>query len=112
MAVVRRDKRAVRKPVAEGARSVDHFAVGGTEFVRLAIPLVPPLPAALTAAEREVVALILDGKSNAAIAKARGVAVRTVANQVASILRKLDVESRSALIARLTQAATTGSRLD
>lgn len=86
--------------------------MGGTEFVRLTIPLVPPLPATLTAAECDVVALILDGKSNAAIAKARGVAVRTVANQVASILRKLEVESRSALIARLAQAATSTPRAD
>lgn len=93
-------------------RSVEHFTVGGAEFVRLAIPLVPPLPATLTAAECDVVALILEGKSNAAIAKARGVAVRTVANQVASILRKLDVESRSALIAQLTYAATTAGRPD
>lgn len=84
------------------SRSVRHFEVAGTEYVRLAIPLAP-LPEKLTAAEREVVTLILDGKSNAAIAKARGVAVRTVANQVASILRKMRVGSRSALLALLTR---------
>lgn len=68
----------------------------------LSVPLLPELPRALTPAEREVVALIFEGASNAAIAKARGVAVRTVANQVASVLRKLEVGSRSALLATLS----------
>jgi DNA-binding NarL/FixJ family response regulator len=87
-------------------RSVEHFELAGKQYVRLEIALAPPLPAKLTAAERAVVTLILEGKSNAAIAKARGVAVRTVANQVASILRKLRVGSRSGLLARLTRAAS------
>ena len=85
------------------SRSVRHFEVAGKQYLRLEVPLRPPLPASLTAAEREVVALIIEGKSNAEIAKARGVALRTVANQVASVLRKLDVGSRSALLARLTR---------
>jgi DNA-binding CsgD family transcriptional regulator len=89
-------------------RSVEHFELAGKQYARLGIALVPPLPAKLTAAEREVVTLILEGKSNAAIAKARGVAVRTVANQVASILRKLRVGSRSGLLARLTRDASDG----
>lgn len=55
--------------------------------------------ALLTAAEREVAAAILEGKSNAAIAKQRKSAVRTVANQVASIFRKLGVHSRGELAA-------------
>jgi DNA-binding NarL/FixJ family response regulator len=55
--------------------------------------------ALLTASEREVAAAILEGKSNAAIAKQRKSAVRTVANQVASIFRKLGVHSRGELAA-------------
>jgi DNA-binding CsgD family transcriptional regulator len=48
----------------------------------------------LTAAERAVAALIARGKSNEAIAKIRGTSTRTVANQVASLLRKLGLPSR------------------
>lgn len=73
------------------------------QYVRLAVPRAR-LPAKLTSAEREVVALLLAGKSNAEIAKARGVALRTIANQVASILRKMRVGSRSALLARLSRS--------
>lgn len=58
-----------------------------------------PEGARLTAAEREVVAALLAGKSNAEIAKARETSTRTVANQVASIFRKLDVHSRAQLVA-------------
>jgi DNA-binding CsgD family transcriptional regulator len=51
----------------------------------------------LTAAEREVAQAILDGASNKEIAQQRGVAPRTVANQVASVFRKLGVSSRAEL---------------
>jgi DNA-binding CsgD family transcriptional regulator len=51
----------------------------------------------LSAAEREVLAHVLEGKSNAAIARTRGRSVRTIANQVASILRKTRSPSRRAL---------------
>jgi len=69
-----------------------------------------PLPGAsptpgLTATERAVLALVLAGRSNAAIALERGTAVRTVANQVASIFRKHGVSSRSELIALLARDA-------
>lgn len=56
----------------------------------------------LTNAERAVMALLLEGKSNAEIAKARKTAVRTVANQVASLFRKYGVGSRAELAARVT----------
>ena len=87
-------------------RSVEHFELAGKQYARLEIALTPPLPSKLTAAERDVVKLILEGKSNAAIAKVRGVAVRTVANQVASILRKLGAASRSELPAALARGAS------
>lgn len=53
----------------------------------------------LSSAEQAVVAAIFAGKSNADIAKERGTSVRTVANQVASIFRKLGVKSRAQLVA-------------
>jgi DNA-binding CsgD family transcriptional regulator len=55
--------------------------------------------AGLTDAERDVLTRILAGDSNETIAKARGSAVRTVANQIASIFRKLGVSSRAELAA-------------
>jgi len=52
---------------------------------------------ALSVAEREVLALLLAGKSNRQIARARRRSERTVANQVAAILRKTGCPSRRAL---------------
>lgn len=52
----------------------------------------------LTDAERDVLSRIVDGAANAEIARARGTSVRTVANQVAALLRKLGVGSRYDLI--------------
>ena len=53
----------------------------------------------LTAAEREVLALVRQGLSNAEIAAQRGRSVRTIANQVAHLLEKTGRPSRRALIA-------------
>lgn len=67
------------------------------------------LPKDLTEAEAEVVRLVLDGRSNKEIAAARATSERTVANQLASIYRKLGVNSRSELASRLSgHAAPTG----
>lgn len=51
----------------------------------------------VTKAERDVLSLVRLGWQNAAIAAARGRSERTVANQVASLLHKLEVPSRRAL---------------
>ena len=53
----------------------------------------------LSAAEREVASDAAAGLSNAAIAKKRGRSARTIANQLASIYRKLGVASRAGLTA-------------
>lgn len=58
---------------------------------------------ALTAAESEVAALVLAGRRNAEIAAARGTSLRTVANQVASVFRKLGVGSRLHLTASVSR---------
>ncbi len=55
----------------------------------------------LSRAEREVVEFLLSGASNAEIARQRGTSARTVANQAASIFRKLGVGSRMELAHRL-----------
>jgi DNA-binding CsgD family transcriptional regulator len=67
---------------------------------------VHPLPAAvkiegLTTAEEEVLLLLLDGHDNATIARIRGTAPRTTANQVASIFKKVGVASRAELAAKI-----------
>jgi DNA-binding NarL/FixJ family response regulator len=40
---------------------------------------------------------VLDGLSNRTIAQVRGTSVRTVANQIASVFRKLNVTGRAEL---------------
>jgi DNA-binding NarL/FixJ family response regulator len=72
-----------------------------------------PVPCAtfgklLTDAETAIARDILSGLSNASIARKRGTAVRTIANQVAAIFRKLQVRSRLELsvYARVGRHAT------
>lgn len=55
----------------------------------------------LTGAECEVALAVARGLSNAEIARERGASVRTVANQVAAILKKLGVSSRVELATRI-----------
>jgi DNA-binding NarL/FixJ family response regulator len=57
-------------------------------------------PAQLTSAERAVLARVVRGESNQAIARARKTSARTIANQVASLLRKTGCSSRFDLIRR------------
>src|SRR3954468_20019280 len=81
-------------------RRLSPFSLGGVEFAVLSEPLqLPPALAGLTSAEREVALAAVRGLSNVAISRARGSAPRTVANQLASIYRKLGVGSRAALVA-------------
>ena len=72
------------------------------EMVILTFPIASPKKekrARLSLAEREVAMRVLQGQSNAAIAEARGTSARTVANQIASVFRKLKVGSRAELAA-------------
>jgi DNA-binding CsgD family transcriptional regulator len=62
------------------------------------------MPECLTPAEREVVALLLRGRSNRDIALCRGTSVRTVANQLQSVYARLGVGSRRELVAALIGA--------
>lgn len=88
--------------------SVSFFTVGDAEMMVLSAPVRPhPWPAQLTPAEQDVAARAIAGESNARIAAARGTSLRTVANQVASVFRKLGVASRHEL--RVRRARTPGS---
>jgi DNA-binding CsgD family transcriptional regulator len=68
-----------------------------------------PGPAALTAREREVVALIALGRSNKAIAQELFISPATAARHVANILGKLGYSSRSQ-VAAWAAAANSGRR--
>jgi DNA-binding NarL/FixJ family response regulator len=59
------------------------------------------LPPCLSSAEQAIVLELVGGASQRAIAQARGTSIRTVANQVASIFRKLNVGSRIDLFGAL-----------
>lgn len=63
-----------------------------------------PVPDDLSAAERDVLDRVVRGDSNAVIARARKTSARTVANQVASLLRKTGASSRYELIRRFARS--------
>jgi DNA-binding CsgD family transcriptional regulator len=58
----------------------------------------------MTEAELQVARQVALGHSNAAIARTRGTAERTVANQLASLYRKFRVQSRVELVTVLASA--------
>jgi DNA-binding CsgD family transcriptional regulator len=69
--------------------------------VRITCVLHHSTPAPLTAAEAAVAERLCDGRTLAQIAQLRGVSVNTIKSQVRQIFRKLEVESRVALVRRL-----------
>jgi DNA-binding CsgD family transcriptional regulator len=101
---------AARRPGALDAGSDDEgsLLLCGERFVFLSEPNEVPTSsrrAGLTAAEEAVAQLAVFGLSNAEIAEARGASLSTVANQLASVYRKLGVGSRIELIAALDAGA-------
>lgn len=82
---------------------------GGQDLAVLSFELreleVPPV---LSEAEQHVIAGVLRGWSNARIASERGRAVRTIANQLAAVFRKLEVHSRRELVARYSSKLAQG----
>ena len=70
--------------------------------VSFALPA-PTLPDVLTATEREIASAILDGASDKEIADQRGTSRKTVANQIAAVFRKLEVNSRAELVRLLVE---------
>jgi DNA-binding NarL/FixJ family response regulator len=91
-----------RLPVPNGLRA-QTLSVRGEEFVLFSWePATRPSDALalLSEAERDVFARMTSGHPNERIARDRGTSKRTVANQVASILRKLGAASRFELMRR------------
>ena len=62
------------------------------------------IPSPLSRAESAILLRIVKGESNREIAKARKTSERTIANQVASLLRKTHAASRFELIRRFAGA--------
>jgi DNA-binding CsgD family transcriptional regulator len=73
----------------------------GDPSLRLTCVLHHALPAPLTAAEAAVAELLCESRTLAQIAVLRGVSVNTIKSQVRQVFRKLEVDSRVALVRRL-----------
>jgi DNA-binding NarL/FixJ family response regulator len=94
-----RGRRKKKKAMDDLGVRASSFVVGGEPFVVLSYAQGGPAFAAeLTEAEQAVAAAAMAGRTNAQIAIARGVSERTVANQMAAILRKLGLRSRLDLV--------------
>jgi DNA-binding NarL/FixJ family response regulator len=99
-----------RKSAGRGTRlRVSTFELGSETVLVASYPkTVEKKTKSLTAAEQDVLRLLLTGSSNAEIARARNKSSRTVCNQVASIFRKFDVSSRLELARKLDALGDTG----
>jgi DNA-binding NarL/FixJ family response regulator len=85
-------------------RSICFMRLGEAEFAVISAPMAPrALPGNLTAAEASVLSAVALGRSNRQIAAERQTSIRTVANQVASLYRKVRVASRAELVLQLVQ---------
>lgn len=92
---------SARTASRRGARG-GRFALAGRAFGYISLgPERHVVESTLTRAEAEVARLAAGGHSNAVIARTRKVSARTVANQLASVYRKLGVTSRTELAARI-----------
>ena len=96
-------------PGPDGQESLDasgsfRLVHDGQELVVLSQPLRPDAAGVLTPAQIDVACAIARGASNAEIARMRGTSVRTVANQVASILVRLGATSRAQIALKLAFA--------
>jgi DNA-binding CsgD family transcriptional regulator len=95
---------------AKAARCGDGTAAGSLSFVtqaevRIRVVSVPrperALAKELSCAEFAVVRSFIEGDCYATIARRRGTSERTVANQIASVFRRLRVSGRAELLSRL-----------
>lgn len=95
----RRPADAAPEPLPPEGLRVATVCLDGDAWALFDWPAVRPSLPGLSPAEEAVAALALDGLSNAEIARARGSAERTVANQLAAAYRKLGIGSRLELFA-------------
>jgi len=62
------------------------------------------LLSSLSQAERDIVELLVERRSNSEIGRIRSTSTRTVANQLSSVLRKLEVPGRIGVLSKLVEA--------
>ena len=74
---------------------------GDADSVRLTCIVYHATPSLLTTAEAAVAEQLCEDRTLAQIARLRGVSVNTIKSQVRQIFRKLNVDSRVALVRRL-----------
>jgi DNA-binding NarL/FixJ family response regulator len=72
----------------------------------------PELPSVLSESEQAVARALIAGSSNAEIARLRGTSVKTVANQLYAMYKKLGVGNREELVARLVDGDEPLERAD
>ena len=82
-------------PFAALLDAIRRVAAGGLAFDRR-----PQAEMSLTARERSVVALVLDGRTNDEIASALGITTRTVEAHLARLFERLGIASRTELATR------------
>ncbi len=108
--------RSRRTPARATGREVpgpeaSRIVVGEQELALLTFPIRPAtLPETFSAAEREIALAVLEGRSNASIAAERRTSVRTVANQIGAMFRKLGVHSRPEFVVALGTARAGARR--
>lgn len=91
MGIERHELALLRLPTCTGCEA-DRSAVCWT-------PLASQLPGVLSPTESETARALLLGLSNCEIAASRARSVRTVANQIAAVFRRLEISSRAELFA-------------
>jgi len=83
----------------------ERFEEGGQDFALLEWPDPGPGPFPVSKAQGEILELLLEGCSNAEIARRRRRSIRTVAHQVDALFRRLGVGSRPELFALAARRA-------
>jgi DNA-binding NarL/FixJ family response regulator len=73
----------------------------GAAFTMTCVLHLPANAKVLTAAEQAVADFLCEGRTLAQIARLRGVSPNTIKSQVRQLFRKLNVDSRVALVRRL-----------
>lgn len=73
----------------------------GTTFTITCVLHLPAGETPLTSAEQKVAELLCEGRTLAQIAHLRGVSTNTIKSQVRQVFRKLNVESRVALVRKM-----------
>jgi DNA-binding CsgD family transcriptional regulator len=93
-------------PASYDGPRVSRMRVGGEDIIVLSVPL-PSLsyPEGTTAAEHEIIDLVLQGLTAKEIAEERNASLRTVTTQIGTIFRKAGVNSQAELIAIMTESA-------